>query len=85
MSSRQLMLLFHLLEADSISFAERKTISPITARTPYSESPKGVVIDMAPAAVVVDDTAFTAVVVVDTMVVSIYYCISMAININLFT
>jgi len=68
--SIQLMLLFHLLHADSISFADKKAINPITASTPYSESPMGVVMDIAPAAVVVaDDTAFTA--VVDTTVVNI--------------
>jgi hypothetical protein len=45
-----LSVLFHLLEAESISFADNNKISPITASTPYSGSPIPVVIEMAPAA-----------------------------------
>lgn len=68
-SSRQLIFWFQLLQADNISFAERKDINPITASTPYWGSPIGVVIDITLAAVVVDETALT--VVVDTAVVNI--------------
>jgi len=63
MSSKLLILRFHLLQADKISFADRKAIKPMTASTPYSGIPTFVVIEIAPAAV--DDTAD-----VDTAVVN---------------
>ncbi len=63
MSSKLLILWFHLLQADKISFADRKAIKPMTASTPYSGIPTFVVIEIAPAAV--DDTAD-----VDTAVVN---------------
>ena len=34
-SSRQLIFWFQLLQADNISFADRKAINPMTASTPY--------------------------------------------------
>lgn len=45
-----LSVLFHLLEAESISLADNSRIRPITASTPYSGSPMPVVIEIAPAA-----------------------------------
>ncbi len=56
--------LLHLSDADNISFADSKRISAITANTPYSGRPTGVVIDTIPAAV--EDIVL--VVVVDTIV-----------------
>lgn len=63
MSSKLLILRFHLLQADKISFADRKAIKPMTASTPYSGIPTFVVIEIAPAAV---DVAAVDVAAVDT-------------------
>ncbi len=61
MSSRQLILVFHLSQADSISFAERNAYESKDCQyTVLREPLRGVVIDIAPAAaVVVDDTTLT--------------------------
>ena len=48
--NEQLMALFHLSDADRISLAESKMISAITASTPYSGRPVGVVMVITPAA-----------------------------------
>ena len=45
--NEQLMALFHLSDADRISLAESKMISAITANTPYSGRPIGVVKEIA--------------------------------------
>ncbi|MFA0823663.1 MAG: hypothetical protein ACC612_12360 [Methanomethylovorans sp.] len=67
MSSKLLILRFHLLQADKISFADRKAIKPMTASTPYSGIPTFVVIEIAPAAV---DVAAVDTADVDTAVVN---------------
>ncbi|AFV22732.1 hypothetical protein Mpsy_0521 [Methanolobus psychrophilus R15] len=59
--------LLHLLDADSISFADNSRISEIMASKPYSARPTCVVIDTIPAAT--DDVAADVVVV--TVVVNI--------------
>lgn len=51
MSNTHFVQLFQLSQADNISFAERKTIKPITAIPEYSGIPVETVIDVAPAAV----------------------------------
>jgi len=48
--NEQLMALFHLSDADRISLAESKMISAITASTPYSGRPVGVIMVITPAA-----------------------------------
>ncbi len=62
MFSEQSNDLFHFSEADNISLAESNRISAMTASTPYSGSPVGVVIDTIPAAV--DDIVLVVVVVI---------------------
>lgn len=54
--NEQLMALFHLSDADRISLAESKMISAITASTPYSGRPVGVIMVITPAAAEDDAT-----------------------------
>ena len=71
--------LFHLSDADRISFADNNKISAITASTPYSGSPTGVVIDTIPAAA--EDIVLVVVVVI--VLVSIINTYSISTNIIL--
>lgn len=54
--------LFHLSDADRISFADNNKMSAITASTPYSGRPIGVVIETIPAAA--EDIVLVVVVVI---------------------
>lgn len=59
MSSEHLMVLFHLVDADNISFAQSSITTAKTARTPYSGRYIAVVIDVGAPFVVADATALT--------------------------
>lgn len=52
----QLMALFHSSDADRISLAESKMINAMTASTPYSGRPVGVIMVITPAAAEDDAT-----------------------------
>lgn len=67
--NEQLMALFHLSDADRISLAESKMISAITASTPYSGRPVGVIMVITPAAAE-DEAVVVAAVVVDIVLIS---------------
>lgn len=54
--NEQLMAGFHFTDADRISLAESKMISAITASTPYSGRPVGVIMVITPAAAEDDAT-----------------------------
>lgn len=68
--------LFHLSDAESISLAESNTISAITASTPYSGRPIGVVNEIALVALAILeaealDTAVLDITVLDTAALDI--------------
>ncbi len=79
------MVLFHLVDADNISFAESSVTNAMTASTPYSGSPIAVVIDVVPSVVVTDATALTnAADAIDVNILSCPYSLSLYISFLLF-
>lgn len=77
-SSEHLIILFHLVDADSISFAQSSITNARTARAPYSGSPIAVVIDAAAPFVVTDATALTnAADAIDVNILSCPYSLSL--------
>jgi hypothetical protein len=81
MSSEHSIVLFHLVDAANISFAESSVTKAITARTPYSGSPMGVVIDVIPPFVVADATALAnATDAIDVNILSCPYSLSLYIS-----
>lgn len=84
MSNEHLMVLFHLVDADSISFAESSVTKATTANAPYSGSPIVVVIEVAPL-VVADATALTnAADAIDVNIMPCPYSLSLYISFLLF-
>ncbi|OPY22130.1 MAG: hypothetical protein A4E24_00172 [Methanomethylovorans sp. PtaU1.Bin093] len=76
-SSEHLIILFHLVDADSISFAQSSTTNARTARAPYSGNPIAVVIEAAAPFVVTDATALTnAADAIDINILSCPYSLS---------
>ena len=67
--NEQLMALFHLSDADRISLAESKMISAMTASTPYSGRPVGVIMVITPATAEYE-TVVVAAIVVDIVLIS---------------
>jgi len=77
--------LFHLSDAESISLAESNTISAITASTPYSGRPIGVVKEIALVVLAMLeaaalDIAELVTAALDTTLVSIFYANSFCIK-----
>lgn len=62
--------LFHLSDAESISLAESNTISAITASTPYSGRPMGVVNEIALVVLTMLEAAVLDTAALDTTLVS---------------
>lgn len=79
------MVLFHFVDAASMSFAESNVTNATTASTPYSGSPIVVVIDVVPPLVVADATALTnAADAIDVNILSCPYSLSVYISFLLF-
>jgi len=78
MSSEHLMVLFHFVDADNISFAQSSITTAKTARTPYSGRYIAVVIDVGAPFVVADATALTnAADPIDISILSCPYSLSL--------
>jgi hypothetical protein len=84
-SNEHLIVLFHFVDAASISFAESSITNATTASTPYSGSSIVVVIDVAPL-LVADATALTnAADAIDVNILSCPYSLSVYISFLLFS